>query len=122
MICCSFCNEIISDRLVKQITCSKKEDLFNDNGKNVCLNCSSVNGYKKASEHFDFYENKSKIVRKSIYHRKYHIQNTINKICREQKLQVLNCDQHKIYRVYNEINNEINNILPQINNRITVKG
>lgn len=60
----------------------------------------------------DFYENKSKIVRKSSYHRKYHIQNTINRICREQKLQILNCDQRKIYRVYNEINN----ILPQINN------
>ena len=34
MICCPFCNEIISERLVKHITCCKK-DLFNGNGKNA---------------------------------------------------------------------------------------
>jgi len=89
----------------------KKKDIINDNGENVCKSCGSIQGYKIASEYIDFYENKIKIVRKSVYYRKYHVQNTINNICKQYNLQILNNDRNKIYKVFEEINR----ILPQIN-------
>ena len=36
---------------------------------------------KLVNEFIDFHENRHKIIRKSIYHRKYHICNSISSIC-----------------------------------------
>ena len=52
-----------------------------------------------------------KIRRKSVYHRKYHIENVINNISRENKIQ-LNSD--KIDRIC-KVFVEIDNVLPEVN-------
>ena len=59
----------------------------------------------------DFYESKYRLRRKSIYHRKYHIQNTINDICSQHKLPISISDRDKILPIFKEIDK----ILPQIN-------
>lgn len=58
-------------------TCCDNKELINDNEKNVCRNCGQVHGYDTVNEFIDFYENMYRIRRKSVYHRKYHIENTL---------------------------------------------
>ena len=48
-----------------------------------CKNCGQVHDYLTADEYIDFYENRYRIKRKSIYYRKYHIINTLNDIAQE---------------------------------------
>ena len=40
--------------------------------------CGQVHDSLTADEYVDFYENRHKMKRKSVYHRKYHILNVIN--------------------------------------------
>ena len=89
----------------------RKRDMINNKGKNVCRNCGTVNSYGIASEYVDLHENKYKIVKKSVYQRKYHLENVINDICSKYKLQISVCDLTKIYKIFKEIEK----ILPQIN-------
>ena len=49
----------------------------------------------------NFYENNRKIIRKSVYYRKYHVKNIINKI--------------SIYIYIHQIFKEIEKVLPQVN-------
>ena len=44
-----------------------------------------MNGYQIAKIYINFNENKYKIVKKSIYERKYHLRNTINGISSKYK-------------------------------------
>lgn len=60
---------------------STYQNMVNNKGIYVCRNCGTVNGYDIASEYVDFHENKYKIVKKSVYQRKYHLENVINNIC-----------------------------------------
>ena len=76
----------------------------------VCIRCGVVDSYNFTPTYVDFYENKYRLRRKSIYHRKYRIQNTINNVCSQHKLQISNSDR-KIYKIFEEIDK----ILPQIN-------
>ena len=38
----------------------------------VCINCGQVHDYLTADKYMDFYENRHKIRKRSVYHRKYH--------------------------------------------------
>ena len=49
--------------------------------KIACTNCGYVHGFKSANEFVDFYENRHRIRKKSVYHRKYHILNAMNDRC-----------------------------------------
>ena len=55
--------------------------MISDKGTNVCQTSSTVDSYGRASEYVDFCENKYKIVKKSVYQRKYHLENMLNVIC-----------------------------------------
>ena len=50
----------------------------------MCINCGQVHDEYFAPEYVDFYENRHKIRKKSVYHRKYHIINVMNDI--DQKI------------------------------------
>ena len=54
-------------------------------------------------EYVDFHENKYKTVKKSVYQRKYHLENLINDICSKYKLQISVRDLTKIYEILEEI-------------------
>lgn len=72
----------------------------------VCTNCGLYYGYDYINEFIDFYENMYKIRRKSVYHRKYHIDNTLFKF-RLTRTERDNFDKFmkKVEQSYNQINN-----------------
>ena len=85
--------------------------MINDNGANICKSYGSVHGSQEVREFIDFYENKNRIVKKSIYERKYHLENTLNDIFDKYKLYVPCRDREKIHQIFKEVDQ----ILPQIN-------
>ena len=81
---CVFCNEQIQDPgEPERYFCCESMKLIKDNLL-VCKNCGQVHDYLIADEYIDFYENRYRIKRKSIYYRKYHINNTLNDIARKK--------------------------------------
>ena len=61
---------------VKQETesCCETHNILNETGTLVCGNCGQIEGYKTVNEYLNFYENLHKIKKKSVYHRKCHIE------------------------------------------------
>ena len=86
-IVCLFCDFQLTYVKQKPQDCTAKYDLccdcqeiINNNGMIVCENCGIVQGYETTREYVDFYENKHKMKRKSVYYRKYYIDNVLTDI------------------------------------------
>lgn len=80
----------------------------------TCMQCGLVHGYEETHAYLDFNENKHKIVRKSVYHRKYHIENIIGNICvKNPDLQIWRGQINKILEVFPEIEK----VVPIVNGR-----
>ena len=77
---CLFYDQQLQKPSTKHNPFCDKKSVINANGANICQINGTVNGYQTAKEYMNFYENKYKIVKKSIYERKYHFENTINDI------------------------------------------
>ena len=98
-VCCPFCDKQLMDVNVnKRLRCCQNPDLINDN-EIVCRNCGIVQGYEPVREFIDFYENRNKLRRKSVYHRKYHI----IKIILDMKLRISYNNREKIFKIFNKI-------------------
>ena len=108
---CPFCNQLLVEGDKVAESCCSKPDMANKNGMNVCLNCGLVHGYDYANEYIDFYENMHRIRRKSVYHRKYHIENMLNSICYENRVELTISQRTQICRIFDEIDN----IIPTLN-------
>ena len=78
----------------------------------VCKNCGQVHDYLTADEYVDFYENRHKMKRKSVYYRKYHILNVINDIAQKNNIQVGYYNREKILRIFRLIGQ----VTPEVNN------
>ena len=107
---CPFCDIILKevDKVIE--SCCDEEDMVNSNGMSVCINCGSCNGYVYVPEYIDFYTNLYRIRRKSVYNRKYHIENVLNDISIKNDLKLTYCQRNKIYKVFSEINNIIHKV------------
>ena len=68
------------------------------------LSCGQVQDEYFSSEYIDFYENRHKIKRKSVYHRKYHIMNVMNDIAQKNNIQIGYYNRENIIRVFRLIN------------------
>ena len=66
----------------------------------VCINCGQVHKYLTADEYVDFYENRHKIRKKSVYHRKYHIINVMNDIAQKNNIQIGYYNRENILRIF----------------------
>ena len=77
----------------------------------MCKNCGQVHDYLTADEYIDFYENRYRIKRKSVYHRKYHILNVINDIGHNNNIQVGYYNREKILRIFRLIEQ----VTPEVN-------
>ena len=91
--------------------CCDNQEIVINNGYIVCRNCGVVQGYKKAKEFINFYENLYRMRRKSVYHRKYHLNNILMDISTEHNITFSVEQKNKIMRIFSEIGK----ILPQIN-------
>ena len=76
----------------------------------VCQTCGVVQGYNFVEEYIDFYKNRHKLKRKSVYHREYHINNTIQDIRQKYNIEISYHQKHKIDRVFREIGKIINEV------------
>ena len=117
-IVCPFCDQNLEDsdekprdRLAKYYLCCDCQDIINNDGMIVCRICGIVQGYETAREYVDFYENRHKMKRKSVYHRKYHINNILMDISTKHNITFSVEQKNKIMRIFSEIGK----ILPQIN-------
>ena len=116
-ISCPFCdqkledsNEKPQDRLVKYYSCCDNQDVINDDGMLVCRSCGIVQGYESSVEYVNFYENRHKLRRKSVYHREYHINNILLDIEEKYNIKISNCQKHKIDAIYVEIGKVLNEV------------
>ena len=109
-VVCPFCdqkledsNEKPQDRLAKYYLCCDNQYIINDDGMLPCLSCGIVQGYNYVKEYVDFYENRHRFIRKSVYHREYHINNILLNIKEKYNIKISNCQKHKIDAIYVEI-------------------
>ena len=108
---CPFCDQLLVTESAKEaIPCCSKQDIENNDGIYVCLNCGLVHSYTTDNEYIDFYENIYKIHRKSIYHRKYHIQNILNGLLVDQRVELNHDQRDRIYKVFVEIGTILNDV------------
>ena len=101
-VVCPFCNKQISKHTTKTEQCCNRPEIVYGSSI-VCENCGSVLGYKQITEFIDFYENKHRFYRKSVYQRKYHILNIINNIVLKNDIQMTVKNRDKIIRIFDEI-------------------
>ena len=104
-VVCPFCKRTLEDekpqeRLAKFDLCCDCQDIIKNDGMIVCRSCGVVQGYETAREYVNFYENIHRMKRKSIYHRKYHLNNILMDIGIKHNMRIFS---------------EIGDILPQIN-------
>ena len=108
---CPFCEKLLihgNNELDKCCLDCKIEDI---DGIYTCISCGLVNGVVYKSAFFDFYENMYKIIRKSIYIRKYHIEKLINNLLVNQGVELTHKQRTQIYKIFEligYITNQIN--------------
>jgi len=91
------------------------------NGMNTCVNCGLVYGYDYVAEYVDFYDNMHKIRRKSVYHRKYHIENVLDSILCENNIQLTYHQREKIYKVFVRIDGVLHEVNDGRKRTISIK-
>ena len=109
---CPFCDQQLVEVVKVVESCCSEQDIENINGMNICINCGLVHGCDYIAEYFDVYENMYRIRRKSIYRRKYHIENVMNSISFENNIQLTHKEMNQIYKVFIEIDG----VLHEVNN------
>ena len=107
---CPFCFQLLVECDNVTEPCCFYQNMGNKNGMNVCLSCGSVHSCHYANEYLDFYENIHRIHQKSVYHRKYHIENVLNSICYEKRVQLTHDQRDRIYKVFVEIGNILHEV------------
>ena len=108
---CPFCDQqLVKVDKVDELCCDEQE-LENIDGMNTCVNCGSILGYVFVDKRIDLYENMYKIRKKSVYCRKYHIENVMNSISFENNTELTHGQRERIYKVFVEIGT----IIPLVN-------
>jgi len=111
-VVCPFCDQQIDFvRKPKDDKCCNNRDIINDNGMQVCQSCGIVQGYDYVKEYVDFYENKNRFMRKSVYHREYHINNCIMNVKKKYNIEISYNETCKIGAIFVDIGK----VLAQVN-------
>ena len=88
---------------------------------NTCVNCGLVDGCDYVIEYFNFYDNMYKIRKKSVYNRKYHIENLLDSISIENNIQLTYHQREQIYKVFVEIDSVLNEVNDGRKRMISIK-
>ena len=112
VICIFCCKQIQDPGKPKRYLCCSNMKLVKD-GYLVYINCGQVYDYLTADDYVDFYENRHKIRKKSVYHRKYHNINVMNDIAQKNNIQIGYYNRQNILRIFkliDRVSPEVNNI------------
>ena len=95
-VMCPLCDQQLLE--VKKVLdpCCDKQELETVNGMNICVNCGLVYNYDYVTEYVNFYDNMHKIRQKSVYHRKYRIENVLDSIFSDNNIQLTYHKREKI--------------------------
>ena len=114
---CPFCDlqlidveQKLQDCTAKYYLCCDCQEIIYNNGMIVCRSCGIVQGYETSVEYIDFYENRHKLKRKSVYHRKYHMNNILMDISTKYNIKISCHQKFKIDRLFAEIGKIINEV------------
>ena len=105
---CPFCDQQLAEVDKVDELCCDEQELENIDGMNTCVNCGSVLGYVFVDKCIDIYENMYKIRKKSVYCRKYYIENVMNSISFELTHEQIN-QIHKVFVEIDSVLHEVNN-------------
>ena len=111
-IVCPFCDfqlTYVKQKPLKNDLCCDNQDFIND-GMLVCQSCGVVQGYNYVKEYVYFHQNRHRFIRKSVYHREYHINNKLLDIKQKYKIILTYQQQNKIDRVFTEIGKILNQV------------
>ena len=108
---CPFCDILLEEGEKVAESCCSEQYIEHNNDIYVCVNCGIVHSYEFQTEYLDYYENMHRIHRKSVYHRKYHIENVLNDLCYDRRVELTHFRRDQIYKVFAEIGT----ILPLVN-------
>jgi len=76
----------------------------------VCQIRGVVQGYNYVKEYVDFYKNRHKFLRKSVYHREYHINNILLDIKEKYHIEISYHQKNKINILFVEIGKILNEV------------
>ena len=109
---CPYCSQLLIKGNTESKPCCNDQRIESLNGINTCVECGEVDSYTTENDFIDFHANIHKIYKKSVYHRFYHIQNVLNKLCLENGIELSNNQRDRIYKMFNLIDT----IIPEVNN------
>ena len=108
---CPFCNEFLIKGNISYDSCCDSSHIVEIQGMDVCIECGLVINSISKSDYIEFYENLFRIRRKSIYIRKYHIENSLKNLLVKYNIELTYNQRDKIYKIFEQIGY----ILPEIN-------
>ena len=118
---CPFCDQQLVERVKVVEPCCSEQEIETVDGMNICINCGLVDGCDYVSKYFNFYEDMYKIRRKSIYHRKYHIDNVTNSISFKNNIQFTHEQMNQIHKVFIEIDSVFHEVNDGRKRMISIK-
>ena len=118
---CTYCEQILVEVNKEEEPCCDEKDLETVNGMDTCLNCGLVHGYAYEVGYFDFHDNMHRIRQKSVYHRKYHIDNVLYSISSENNIQLTYHQTEKIYKEFIEIDSVLHKVNDGRKRMISIK-
>ena len=118
---CPFCDQQLVEVVKVVESCCSEQDMETVDGMNTCVNCGLVDGYFFVNEYIDFYSNTHRIRHKSIYHRKYHIENVMNSISFKNNIQLTQKQMNQIHIVFIEIDSVLHEVNDGRKRMISIK-
>ena len=111
-ISCPFCDQKLeySNEKPKKDLCCDDQYIINDDGMLACLSCGVVQGYNYVKEYVDFYKNRHRFIRKSVYHREYHVNNILLNFEEKYDIKISTCQKQKIDAIFCEIGKVLNEV------------
>ena len=118
---CPFCNEVLIKGNISSDLCCETPQIVDIDGMRVCISCGLVHNAISKSDYIEFYENLFRIRRKSIYIRRYHIENLLNDLLVNQGVELTHNQRTQIYKIFELIGFVTNQINENRKRIISVK-
>ena len=118
---CPFCDITLQEIGKESYFCCKNKQTFDVGGIEVCISCGLVYNAISKSDYIEFYENLFRIHRKSIYIRRYHIENLLNDLLVNQGVELTYNQRKQIYKIFELIGFVTNQINENRKRIISVK-